>query len=400
MTNTTSVATTEVPPPHFDSSLTTPTFDVNESVAAKVLEHVEDPLLRLSLAAVSTTWRRVVKNAPETSSALWPKHGMLLLEGALAARLTDARVDTLLAPEYAGPNLRVLQIRGASPAFTGKGLGLHMRSYYNTCSSATSFRPASKLHTITLIGCEGVKGADVSDAFDELFYTGDTVSDFFGILKGRGDRHWHCSFAGGDRHRRRNLHDPLPYAKYDYWECDDCTYVLEERYRCIKCERMMCVECEEILSEDFCKYCGVFMCHDCFLDEKALGAAPATFIECDAPGCYKKVCATCSLEDGHKAVSCEYAVSCNVYCAECARHCLLSCEDCSKRWCSEYCGGITGEYCQNVECQIILCEECNEARGERRNIASCSGCSSSWCSECWGEAFDLHEGMCIECYSK
>jgi hypothetical protein len=146
---------------------------VNESVAAKVLEHVDDPLLRLSLAAVSTTWRKAVKNAPETSSALWPKHGTLLLEGALAAKLTDARVETLLAPEYAGPNLRVIEIHGAPPAFTGKGLGLHLRS--NTTATSS---PASKLYTINLRDCKGVRSVDVHESMAGM------SSDFFRSLGG------------------------------------------------------------------------------------------------------------------------------------------------------------------------------------------------------------------------
>jgi hypothetical protein len=217
---------------------------------------------------------------------------------------------------------------------------------------------------------------------------------FFGLLEGRGDRHWH-EWTGHRDHWQHALWYPLPNAKFDYWECDGCTYVLEECYRCKKCERMMCVDCMEIISDDFCKYCGVFMCEDCFAEE-GFGAAPATFVVCD--DCRKKACATCSLEDGHKAV---YCAGCDhVYCAECACHNFDNCEDCSKLWCSDWCSEFTGKYCENDKCSINLGDECNEARGEHHNITSCSGCSSTRCRECWDEEFDLHDGMCRECYSE
>ena len=56
-----------------------------------------------------------------------------MVDGALGAKLTDARVARLLT--YAGPNLRSLAIRDASVEFTGGGLCSHLTNTNNSTQS-------------------------------------------------------------------------------------------------------------------------------------------------------------------------------------------------------------------------------------------------------------------------
>jgi hypothetical protein len=61
-------------------TLDAPSFDVDENVAAQVLEHVENPLDRFALAGVSRVWRRAVEatlvtTATSSSSCERPKQG-------------------------------------------------------------------------------------------------------------------------------------------------------------------------------------------------------------------------------------------------------------------------------------------------------------------------------------
>ena len=61
--------------PVIDATTTTPsqvvvTFDVDESIATLVMQHVGDPLDRNALAAVSRVWRRVAKSSSTSVTGL------------------------------------------------------------------------------------------------------------------------------------------------------------------------------------------------------------------------------------------------------------------------------------------------------------------------------------------
>jgi hypothetical protein len=90
------------------------TFDVDESTAALVLQHVDDLRDRMALACTSRVWR-------EAATAPANRRDWLVVEGPIAARLTDERMAQLLS-SYAGPNLRSLEVRDAPVEFTGVGL--------------------------------------------------------------------------------------------------------------------------------------------------------------------------------------------------------------------------------------------------------------------------------------
>jgi hypothetical protein len=129
-----------------------PSFDVDESVAALVLQHVENPLDRFALAGATRVWR-VAATTTSPTNCLWPKHARRLkLQGALALKLTDWRLARLL--KYAGP-LCSIEIRGAPSAFTGYGIYPHYRQMAKESPTASS--------TVALSGCPGVEVAFLLD---------------------------------------------------------------------------------------------------------------------------------------------------------------------------------------------------------------------------------------------
>ena len=75
-------------------------FEPDEHLATLVLRQVGDVRDRLALECVSRVWR-----AAGQIPGVWQSQN-LILTGALAARLTDARVRQVL--RRAGPNLRAL----------------------------------------------------------------------------------------------------------------------------------------------------------------------------------------------------------------------------------------------------------------------------------------------------
>jgi hypothetical protein len=225
--------------------LDAPSFDVDESIAALVLQHVDDPLDRFALAGVSQVWRKV---ATSSNPSMWPKHVRLLLQGAIAAKLTDERVEQLL--EYAGPNgnLRAIEIQGAPPAFTGEGLC----PYFEQPPSLTP-----QLHTIDLSGCAGVQswvflallsstGIDNRPRNERLDKLG---LDLCHVQN--QDVHILDTFV---RHSRSSSRD-----KFDYWLCEICEEVVEKCFRCESCGDQCCHDCESNMSGGayirFCEPC-------------------------------------------------------------------------------------------------------------------------------------------------
>ena len=114
------------PPPHARTALTSD-LPLRQPLNTT---HVQDLHTLLALACVDTTWRKVATRPGvcaassslcswRTCLALGPREE-LVLDGALAAKLTDSLVKQLLT--CAGPHLRSLAVRGASAEFTGSGL--------------------------------------------------------------------------------------------------------------------------------------------------------------------------------------------------------------------------------------------------------------------------------------
>jgi len=89
-------------------------FDADEHLATLDLRRVGKARDRLALECVSRVWR-----AAGQIPGVWQSQD-LILNGDLAARLTDARLGRLL--RRAGPNLRSLFVNDAPAAVTGAWL--------------------------------------------------------------------------------------------------------------------------------------------------------------------------------------------------------------------------------------------------------------------------------------
>ena len=124
----------DAPPP--------PSFDVGDSIAALIVSHVTDWQTLAALTCTSRVWRRATTTTTTTTTALLPAatHDLerIVIEGAVARRLTDVRMSWLLV-SFAGPRLKSLVVRDAPAPFTGKGLGFrHGRLYFYSHSTSSA----------------------------------------------------------------------------------------------------------------------------------------------------------------------------------------------------------------------------------------------------------------------
>ena len=217
------------------------TFDVDESVAALVLQHIRNPVDRSCLAAVSTLWRRVVKSArtslqPLASSSsaaiLWPKDVRLVLKGDLAAKLTNSRVMQLL--EYAGPHISVIEIHGAPAAFWGLGLQLHF-------DLMTHPRFPDTLQILDLSGCPGVWGGRVLGLLHNTRIGQRPKAERLDKLGLAGCNVRSSHVPGLDRFvRHSRVSSP---ETFDYWVCKGADHVVEKCRRCLVCHTLKCMDC-------------------------------------------------------------------------------------------------------------------------------------------------------------
>jgi hypothetical protein len=226
--------------------------DVSETAASLVLPYVLKIKDRLSLACVSRAWRKVA-----TAPSCWKPNDRLLLEGPLAARLTDVRVSQLLS--YAGlDSLQSLVIHIAPAAFTSEVL-----------LRATKLLLPKNLQTLDLSWCPGVKGENILDAL-RLFIADrdkDERLDRLGIAG--------CAVTSRElillqdcvRHTQPQV---VPTSTssfsvcvgFDVGVCAHCDAVVDEKsHRCVTCDGARCLD--PTGGESICKFCSAFACTGC-----------------------------------------------------------------------------------------------------------------------------------------
>jgi len=141
-------------------------FEPDEHLAALVLRHVGTVRKRLALECVSRVWRAVGQ-----TPGVWATQ-YLTLSGALAARLTDARLCHVL--RRAGSNLRSLVINDAPDTFTGDGLFSYAalvdvaRGRAEVAGLPCPDPAFGRLQTLDLARCPGVTGRAVVGLLRQL----------------------------------------------------------------------------------------------------------------------------------------------------------------------------------------------------------------------------------------
>ena len=381
-----------------------PSFDVDESVAAAVLEKVTSTRDRLALACVSQVWKNAV-----TSEGAWGTCDLVLV-GELGKRLTDERFERLLS--YCG-DIKHLEVRDAPLSFVGKflsGEGIaakfaSLESFKLTncpgvnVSDVAEFmsligmeaRPEEKrLRCLRLAGCcvchqdvgpqdavENINTLQECLAIDQeevflkpLERDGFVLEDTYEVLK----------FLNLAKHR----------ASFDLWIC--CCYEDEdgrcngftttsEMKICEHCAEVFCPDCVADSGGTSCDTCDFFVCGECDTEDQ--------LIFCDGSDCDNVYCKMCYFSGGNEICrgspgdDPDDKKCFKSYCKDCAekeRIHFLYCPECHGCWCTDECVGTLNVCFGKGGCYKKMCIPCMKKKG--RFFPFCDGCQSSWCPDC------------------
>ena len=368
-----------------------PSFDVDESVAAAVLEKVTSTRDRLALACVSQVWKNAV-----TSEGAWGTCD-LVLDGELGKRLTDERFERLLC--YCG-DIKHLEVRDAPADFKG-----------NFLSGEGIVAKFASLESFKLTNCSGVDSTQVVDFMEAIGMSARAKEKRLRCLHLAG-----CDVAEMHRHHIETLNDCLTAnrddvfyeqgegtlkkvpsvicvqneAKLDLWWCEwNCELIIptSEVKICNYCLSAFCGSCAEH-EDSFCCGCGEFTCRDC---RETID--PAEYYFCD--DCGKRFCEECLFKgkiEMCRGGACSDKEGTNkrcfkAYCEPCQKKKNIIfgiCYECFGVWCSE-CGfhkdGPDLNSCFGQGgCYKSLCGPCEKET--KQFYAFCCGCYESWCPDC------------------
>jgi hypothetical protein len=318
-----------------------PRFDVDKSTAALVLQHVNDLRDRMALASTFRVWR-------EAATAPAACRDRLVIEGSVAARLTDERMVRLLS-SYAGPNLRSLEVHDAPRhTFTGRGL---LRGPTGQTYDENRF---PELQTLTINQCPCVRAVFIREFLTGLDILDREKKDRLDRLSLAGCTKAKCDMRISDgllatldtfvRHARdANL--PFSKGHFDLWPCVHCRRVIDEGLQCFDCTSVACQHhaetgpgvsicnlCDAYVclstgcgagdqERDECIGCGVEFCDPCAHSfENAIMCQGSDTVE----GCYQVKCDDCN-DDG-KYYLCSGHCGAGFWCFNCVPENFLTCQ--------------------------------------------------------------------------
>jgi hypothetical protein len=391
-----------------------PSFDVDESVAAAVLEKVTSTRDRLALACVSQVWKNAV-----TSEGAWGTCD-LVLDGELGERLTDERFERLLC--YCG-DIKHLEVRDAPLSFvgnflSGEGIAAKFASLESfkltncpgvNVSDVAEFmsligmeaRPEEKrLRCLRLAGCCVCTGNQ--DAGDFPHEVVQNITDLHECLAIDQQEVFHipmeCSAYGivfeGIYEQVQFLHLAKLRASFDLWHCDgneegsrrcDGFTTTPEMKICENCAEVFCPDCVADSEGTSCDTCDFFVCGECLTIEEAKNL----LIFCAGSDCDNVYCKMCYFSGGNEICrgspgdDPDDQKCFKAYCKDCAakeRINYVHCPECHGCWCTGECVGTLNVCFGKGGCYKSMCIPCMKKKG--RFFPFCNGCESSWCPDC------------------
>ena len=378
-----------------------PSFDVDESVAAAVLEKVTSTRDRVALACVSQVWKNAV-----TSEGAWGTCD-LVLDGELGKRLTDERFERLLC--YCG-DIKHLEVRDAPLSFvgnflSGEGIAAKFASLESfkltncpgvNVSDVAEFmsligmeaRPEEKrLRCLRVAECCSESYQDVVDSINtlqeclaidqkEVFHK-PVESDGF-VLEGIYEQ---VEFLNLAKHR----------ASFDLWHCDGyeegslrcCGFTATPYMKiCENCAEVFCPDCVADSEGTSCHTCGFFVCGECDADNHDDQLVFCDGSDCDKVFCRECVCKihVCFGSDAVEGCFCGFCEDCYDKSPDLV---FRYCEGCDGLWCFDCWDGNL--ICDDGDCDAVMCRACADA-AEHEFFCCHDGCEKTWCSECKPDA--------------
>jgi hypothetical protein len=378
---TTALDPPKPPPP--PSPQPVATFDIDESTAALVLEHVGELRDRMRLACTSTVWRL---------AAAAPTCERLVVEGAVAARLTDDRMARLLS---CCGNLRFLEVRDAPSGFTGVGFALGLLRNHSFLTTGSFSQTFPELQTFVVNQCPGVEAGFVYEFLDTLRVHRREKGSRLDRLSLAG-----CSHMDQDeldeldafvRHDR-DVNLPFSEGNFDLWPCVQCDQVIDEGLHCVVCKSVACLDHAGTgLGDSICSFCDAYLClsADCGADEDDEDIAHGHGTHCN--DCGVEICYPCAF-GSNKAATCMGSdaedgwilTPCRDCDPKCDKFTFCSGEECAGFWCDN-CLPADTLRCTGTDdidgCYTSFCPACNNGADEIY-ITTCDSCGASWCIAC------------------
>jgi hypothetical protein len=391
-----------------------PSFDVDESVAAAVLEKVTSTRDRLALACVSQVWKNAV-----TSEGAWGTCD-LVLDGELGERLTDERFERLLC--YCG-DIKHLEVRDAPLSFVGNFLSGEADSDDESETEDEARRREgiaakfASLESFKLTNCPGVNVSDVGEFMSLIGMEARPEEKRLRCLRLAGCRVCHPGYwdistlqeclaisqeevfrkpVESDGFVLEGIYEQVQFlnlakhrSSFDLWRCDgyedDNCYgytTTPEMKICENCTEVFCPICVAEREGTSCDTCDYFVCGGCEDTENQL-------IFCDGSDCDKVYCQMCYFSGGNEICRGSPGddpddMKCfKSYCKDCAeeeRINFVYCPECHGCWCTGKCVGTLNVCFGKGGCYKTMCIPCMKKKG--RFFPFCHDCQSSWCPDC------------------
>jgi hypothetical protein len=391
-----------------------PSFDVDESVAAAVLEKVTSTRDRLALACVSQVWKNAV-----TSEGAWGTCD-LVLDGELGERLTDERFERLLC--YCG-DIKHLEVRDAPLSFVGNFLSGEADSDDESETEDEARRREgiaakfASLESFKLTNCPGVNVSDVGEFMSLIGMEARPEEKRLRCLRLAGCRVCHPGYwdistlqeclaisqeevfrkpVESDGFVLEGIYEQVQFlnlakhrSSFDLWRCDgyedDNCYgytTTPEMKICENCTEVFCPICVAEREGTSCDTCDYFVCGGCEDTENQL-------IFCDGSDCDKVYCQMCYFSGGNEICRGSPGddpddMKCfKSYCKDCAKKERINfvyCPECHGCWCTGKCVGTLNVCFGKGGCYKTMCIPCMKKKG--RFFPFCHDCQSSWCPDC------------------
>ena len=155
-----------------------------------------------------------------------------------------------------------------------------------------------------------------------------------------------------------DTYDSQNYTCYEClnYYCYDCCDFGDRR--CKQCERRYCQQCERM---NRCYFCDEMICVGC--DEVK-----------DCSECNQITCSECAIH----CSECD-KLFCLDGCGRVGEFAYTRCDRCVRSWCYD-CSANFCLKCEDEDCYVELCNECNEEAG--KNISFCEDCDTLYCGKC------------------
>lgn len=340
----------------------------------------------------------------------------LVIEGAVAAKLTNDRMTRLLS--YAGRNLLSLKVCGAPSIFSGFSLTGDARGLlHKDCFP--------KLRTVILNQCPGITAGCVGHVLRSIGVDNRVKASRLDRLSLAGCDVDKLGLAALDTFVRHDRDVSLPFSKghFDLWPCVHCPNVIQDGLHCVDCDSVACIaHSVDGIGKKVCSFCDAYVClaDACGADEEDYEDDNVNEHSTSCDDCGIRICRLCSFasEHAHTCTGSDDKAGCfKTLCEECDKRkdfTFVSCDGCYGFWCDDCLPRQDTHMCSGSDdkqgCSLTFCPDCSMTDAAHTFTYCLGECNGCWCDNCLPERLPMCTGsddkkgcftaLCADCFEK